>query len=62
MNPQPKPQKESSDKYAISKCDSLLYQCLLRRDKVCQKCGSRDNLDQDTAVRLEAELKRVEGK
>jgi len=40
----PKPQKEAGDKYAISKCDSLLYQCLLRRDKVCQKCGSPDKL------------------
>jgi len=40
----PKPKKEPSSSHARSKCDGLLYQCLLRRDVVCQRCGSSDNL------------------
>ena len=39
-----KPKKKTSDKYIISSCDRLLYECLISRDKVCQRCGSYDNL------------------
>jgi len=44
MNLQPKPTKEPKLDYAIHNCDSLLYQCLLKRDKKCIRCGSYDKL------------------
>ena len=39
-----KPKKEASNSHRISKCDHLLYECLLLRDKECQMCGKTTTL------------------
>jgi len=40
----PKPKKKTSSKYIIGVCDHLLYECLLSRDVICQRCGSSGKL------------------